>query len=183
VRVRSPRAVPGGAAETGAGRPVRVLPWVGTAVRLLLGVVWVVAGLAKLPDPAGAERAVRAYQLAPEELVPALAFGLPVVEIAIGVLLVLGAFVRPVAVASALLLAGFTAAVASAWARGLTIDCGCFGGGGQVDADQTAYLGEIVRDAALLCGSLLLVARPRTRLALLDRAQPTHREDDHGVER
>ncbi len=147
-----------------------VLPWGGTAVRLVLGGVWVVAGLLKLPDPAAAERAVRAYQLAPEALVPLLAFGLPVLEVAVGVLLLAGAFVRPAAVVSALLLAGFTAAVASAWARGLSIDCGCFGDGGEVDADRTAYLSEIVRDVALLAGSLLLVARPRTRLALLDRA-------------
>jgi uncharacterized membrane protein YphA (DoxX/SURF4 family) len=167
---------------TAGGGTVAVLPWVGTAVRLVLGIVWVVAGLLKLPDPAAAERAVRAYQLAPEWLVPVLAFGLPVLEIAVGVLLLLGAFVRPAAVVSAVLLAGFTAAVASAWARGLTIDCGCFGGGGQVDAGQTAYLGEIVRDVALLCAALFLVARPRTRLALLDRVRPNSREDDHGSE-
>jgi uncharacterized membrane protein YphA (DoxX/SURF4 family) len=154
------------------GLRARVLPWVGTAVRVVLGGVWVAAGLVKLPDPAAAERAVRAYQLAPEGLVPALAFGLPVLEIAIGVLLLVGAFVRPAAVTSALLLAGFTAAVASAWGRGLTIDCGCFGGGGQVDADETAYLSEIVRDLVLLAGSCLLVLRPCTRLALLDRARP-----------
>ncbi|MGR6962882.1 MauE/DoxX family redox-associated membrane protein [Geodermatophilus sp. URMC 61] len=166
-------------ARTGTGvRLVRrhgrteVLPWAGTTVRVVLGGVWVVAGLLKLPDPAAAERAVRAYQLAPEALVPVLAFGLPVLEIAIGVLLLAGVFVRPAAAVSALLLAGFTAAVASAWARGLTIDCGCFGGGGHVDADQTAYLSEILRDVVLLAASVLLALRPRTRLALLDRARP-----------
>ncbi|MGY1771580.1 MauE/DoxX family redox-associated membrane protein [Blastococcus sp. SYSU D00813] len=147
-------------------------PWAGTVLRLLVGGVWVVTGALKLPDPAAAERAVRAYQLAPEALVPVLAFGLPVLEIAVGLLLLTGAFVRPAAVASALLLAGFTAAVASAWARGLTIDCGCFGGGGEVDADRTAYLSEIVRDVALLGASVLLAVRPRTRLALTDRAAP-----------
>ena len=166
--------VAGSSTEGPGTRRTRALaPWLRTAVRLLLGAVWVVAGLLKLPDPAAAERAVRAYQLAPEGLVPALAFGLPVVEIAVGLLLLAGVFVRPAAVASAVLLAGFTAAVASAWARGLTIDCGCFGGGGQVDADQTAYLSEIVRDVALLAGSVLLALRPRTRLALVDRTRPT----------
>ncbi len=153
------------------------LPWLGTAVRLVLGGVWVVAGALKLPDPAAAERAVRAYELVPEGVVPLLAFGLPVLEVALGVLLLAGAFVRPAAVASALLLAVFTAAVASAWARGLTIDCGCFGDGGEVDADQTAYLTEVLRDVALLAGSLLLGVRPRTRLALLDRVRPPTRGD------
>ena len=44
----------------------------------------------------------------------------------------------------------FIAAVSSAWARGLSIDCGCFGGGGQVAAGQTKYLQEILRDVGLL---------------------------------
>ncbi|HSX68147.1 MauE/DoxX family redox-associated membrane protein, partial [Nocardioides sp.] len=55
--------------------------------------------------------------------------------------------------------------IASAWARGLQIDCGCFGGGG-FDADATSkYPGEIARDLALAAASAWLVVRPRTRLA------------------
>lgn len=144
-----------------------------TGCRAVLGVVWLVAGGLKLPDPAAAERAVRAYQLLPEPVVAPVAFGLPVLEIAIGVLLLLGVFVRAAAVASAVLLGVFVAAVASAWARGLTIDCGCFGGGGQVDAGQTAYLSEIVRDLALLVPAAVLAVWPRSRLALADRIEPT----------
>ena len=147
-------------------------PWARTGARAVLGLVWLVAGGLKLPDPAAAERAVRAYQLLPGSLVAPVAFGLPVVEIAVGLLLLIGAFVRAAAVVSALLLAVFVAAVASAWARGLTIDCGCFGGGGQVDAGATDYPGEIVRDVALLALSAVLACRPRSRLALTDRSVP-----------
>lgn len=57
---------------------------------------------------------------------------------------------RTAAVATAVMLAVFIAAIASAWARGLQIDCGCFGGGGEVAAGQTAYASEIARDTALL---------------------------------
>ena len=151
--------------------------WLRTAVRVVLGAVWMVAGLLKVPDPAAAERAVRAYQLAPEALVPALAFGLPVLEIAVGMLLIAGMFVRPAAARSGRLLPRFIAPVAAAWVRGLTIDCGCFGGGGQVDEDRTAYLSELLRDAAMLCASIFLAIRPRTRLALLDRVHPMHEGD------
>ena len=147
-------------------------PWARTGARAVLGGVWLVAGGLKLPDPAAAERAVRAYQLLPESLVAPVAFGLPVLEIAVGLLLLLGVFVRAAAVVSALLLAVFVAAVASAWARGLTIDCGCFGGGGQVGAGETDYPGEIVRDVALLALSAVLASRPRSRLALTDRTGP-----------
>lgn len=147
-------------------------PWLRTGCRAVLGVVWLVAGGLKVPDPAAAERAVRAYQLLPESVVAPVAFGLPALEIAVGILLLLGVFVRAAAVASAVLLGVFVAAVASARARGLTIDCGCFGGGGKVDAGQTAYLSEIVRDLALLVPAAALAVWPLSRLALADRIAP-----------
>jgi uncharacterized membrane protein YphA (DoxX/SURF4 family) len=141
-------------------------PWLATVARALLGVVFVVAGALKLPDPAAAERSVRAYRLLPESLVSLAAFGLPVLEIAVGLALLAGVFVRTAAIASAVLLAVYIAAIASVWARGLSIDCGCFGGGGQVAAGQTNYGGEIARDAALLLVALALARWPRSRLAL-----------------
>ncbi len=145
-------------------------PWAATAARLLLGVVLVVAGALKMPDPAAAERAVRAYRLLPEALVGPVAFGLPVVEIVVGLALLVGVRVRGAALASAALMAVFLAAVGSAWARGLQIDCGCFGGGGQVAAGQTGYPGEVARDVGLLLVSLALARWPASRLALGGRA-------------
>ena len=56
--------------------------------------------------------------------------------------------------------------MASAAARGLSIDCGCFGGGGPVPPGQTAYAAEIVRDLGLLAAAGWLVARPQSRLSL-----------------
>jgi uncharacterized membrane protein YphA (DoxX/SURF4 family) len=141
-------------------------PWVATGGRLVLGAVFVVAGALKVPDPAAAVRAVRAYQLLPESLVAPVAFGLPVVEIAVGLALLLGVFVRTAAVASAALLVVFLGAVGSAWARGLQIDCGCFGNGGQVAAGETAYPFEVLRDIALLLVALALARWPASRLAL-----------------
>ena len=64
------------------------------------------------------------------------------------------------------MLAVFVAAVASVAARGLSIDCGCFGGGGPVPHGQTAYAAEVVRDLALLAVAAWLVARPQSRLSL-----------------
>ena len=141
-------------------------PWLATAARLLLGGVFVVAGLLKLPDPAAAVRAVRAYRLLPEALVGPVAFGLPVVEIAVGLALLAGVFVRTAAVATAVLLVVLLVGVGSAWARGLQIDCGCFGGGGQVTAADTAYPGEVARDLGLLLVAVALARRPASRLAL-----------------
>lgn len=141
-------------------------PWIGFAARLVVGTVWVVAGALKLPDPAASVRAVRAYDLVPEAIVPTLGHLLPVLELVVGVCLLLGLLTRLTAVVSTLLLLAFVVGIASAWARGLQIDCGCFGGGG-FDADATAkYPGEIARDVALAVASAWLVVRSRTRLAL-----------------
>jgi len=143
-----------------------VVPWLATGARLLLGGVFVVAGLLKVPDPAAAVRAVRAFRLLAEPLVAPVAFGLPVLEIAVGLALLAGVFVRTAAVASAALLVVFVAAVGSAWVRGLQIDCGCFGNGGQVAAGETSYPLEILRDVGLLLVALALARWPASRLAL-----------------
>jgi uncharacterized membrane protein YphA (DoxX/SURF4 family) len=144
-------------------------PWAGLVARLGVGAVWVVAGLLKLPDPDESIRAVRAYRLLPEAVVPAVGYGLPVLELAVGLLLLLGLGTRVAAVISALLFLLFVVGIASAWARGWQIECGCFGGGG-FTADATAqYPWEIARDVGLLALSAALVARPRTAWALDNR--------------
>lgn len=142
---------------------------VGILARLVVGGVWVVAGVLKLPDPAGTVRAVRAYQLLPESEVPLVGHGLPVLEVLVGVCLLAGLLTRLSAVLSALMLVGFVVGIASAWARGLQIECGCFGGGAGPGANATAaYPWDIARDVGLLLLSGWLAWRPRTRYAVDD---------------
>ncbi|WP_091564073.1 MauE/DoxX family redox-associated membrane protein [Klenkia taihuensis] len=148
-----------------------VRPWLATAARLLLGGVLVVAGVLKFPDPAAAVRSVRAYQLLPEPLVAPVAFGLPAVEVVVGLALLAGVAVRAAAVAAAVLMVVFLVGIVSAWARGLQIDCGCFGGGGQVAAGETRYLSETLRDTGLLMVALALARWPHSRLALANRLE------------
>jgi uncharacterized membrane protein YphA (DoxX/SURF4 family) len=91
------------------------------------------------------------------------------------VLLVLGIATRPAAWASVVLLLVFIGATASVWARGLQIDCGCFGGGGQSSADATSYLRDIGRDGLLLCVALLVAAGAPSRFALDNVLSPEER--------
>jgi hypothetical protein len=65
----------------------------------------------------------------------------------------------------------FLVGIVSAWARGLQIDCGCFGGGGQVAAGETRYLSETLRDTALLLVALALARWPHSRLAVANRLE------------
>ena len=144
----------------------RVTGWLGLLARLVIGGVWIVAGAVKLPDPAQSVDAVRAYQLLPASLVEPIGQLLPVVEIVVGATLVLGLLTRGSAVVSALLFVAFIIGIASVWARGMTIDCGCFGGGGYDPDAASKYPWEIARDGALLLASLFIAWLPSTRLAL-----------------
>jgi len=139
--------------------------WIGLAARLVVGGVWIVAGALKLPDPTESVRAVRAYQLLPEAVVPTVGHLLPIVEIVAGLLLVLGLLTRGAAVVSLVLFAAFIFAISWAWSQGLQIECGCFGGGGTEEGASDKYPGEIARDVGLAALSAYLIWRPRTRLA------------------
>lgn len=140
--------------------------WVGLVLRLVVGGVWIVAGALKLPDPAQSVAAVRAYQVLPSDLVTPVGQLLPVIEVVIGLMLVLGLLTRAAAVASAALFVVFIAGIVSVWMRGINIDCGCFGGGGANPDAASQYPWEIARDAALLAASLFLAWLPQSRLAL-----------------
>ena len=148
-------------------------PWISTAARLLLAGVFLTAGVLKAADPQDSVVAVRAYELLPASWTTIIGWGLPFGEIALGLLLAVGLLTRPVAIVAAVLLASFIVAVASAAARGLSVDCGCFGGGGALPRGQTHYGLEIIRDIGLLLLAGWLVWRPECRLCL-DR---WHRED------
>lgn len=149
-----------------AGRRRAVADWVGLVARLGLAGIWAWAGLAKVGDPEAAAQAVRAYQLLPESLVKPFGYGLPFVEIALALLLLLGLATRIAAAASALLLVVYIGSIASVWARGISIDCGCFGGGGAVNASRTAYLQETLRDLGFLVLAGWLLWRPGSRFSL-----------------
>lgn len=142
-------------------------PWISTVARLGLAAVWLIAGGLKVSDLAASGRAVNAYRLMPFEAAQVVGAVQPLVEIALGLLLLIGLSVRLTAVLSALLLVVFIAGIVSAWARGLQIDCGCFSKGGDLGAGQSpAYGWEIARDVGFLALAGLLVWRPRTRFSL-----------------
>jgi uncharacterized membrane protein YphA (DoxX/SURF4 family) len=152
-----------------------VLDVVGTLARLGLAAVWLISGVLKAVDPDQTYIAVRAYDVLPTAGVEVVAALLPWVELAFGVLLLVGVGTRVVAALSAALLLVFIAGVAQAWARGLSIDCGCFGGGGQVDPGETAYVQELLRDGGFLLLAAWLFVRPRTVFALDSRLMETGR--------
>lgn len=145
-----------------------MLRWIGLAARLLVGVVWIVAGAQKLPHPEASVSAVRAYQLLPAGAADVVGHLLPIVEVVVGALLVLGLLTRFGGVVSALLQVAFIIGISSVWARGIPINCGCFGDGGATTwaHARATYPWEIARDVGLFVVSVFLVWRPRTALSL-----------------
>jgi uncharacterized membrane protein YphA (DoxX/SURF4 family) len=138
------------------------VPWIGVAVRLLAAGIWLFAGITKIVDLEHFHAQVHAYRLLPHALEVPFAYALPFVEAGIGLYLAVGLLVRPAAILGCLLMVVFVAAIAQAWARGLSLDCGCFG----TVAREKVGLGALLRDAALGVPGLLLAIRPARRLSL-----------------
>ncbi len=140
-----------------------VMRWLGVAARLLLAAVFGAAGWSKVFDLAASGRAVNAYQLMPFATAKVVGAALPMIELLLAALLLAGLATRLAAAVAGGLLVVYIAGIASVWARGLSIDCGCFGGGGQLAAGaHPNYFWDTVRDVALLAVAVYLFYAPRT---------------------
>lgn len=136
--------------------------WTGVALRLAAAGIWLVAGAAKLPELETFRQQVEAYRVLPAALVAPFAYALPFVEVGVGLYLAVGLFVRGAALVGTPLMAVFLAAQGQAWARGLVLDCGCFG----ALAQERVGLGSVLRDLALGLPTFVMLLRPARRLSL-----------------
>ncbi len=134
---------------------------IGLALRLMLGLVFVRAGLTKLPQGEAFRQAVINYRLVPEWASRPIARVLPLVELMVGGLLLLGVGQT----VSSLLLAGllglFTLAVSVNLVRGRSIDCGCLGSG----SPSRITWWTVGRNLVLILAALVIAGRPPTALS------------------
>jgi uncharacterized membrane protein YphA (DoxX/SURF4 family) len=122
------------------------------ALRLLLGAVFIYAAYTKLRQSwLLFALSIDSYQLLPEWAVFALARTLPFLELALGVLLIAGMWLRYLSIVAAAILAGFFSVMLLSYFSGAAIDCGCFGVGEPLTAKTLA------RDGVLLAAALTLV--------------------------
>ena len=124
-------------------------------LRLIVGGAFVVAGALKVADPAKFALDVSNYRLVPYELINLVAILLPWIEITAGLFVLAGIWLRAAALVITSLTVMFLVLIVSALARGLNIECGCFGtvGGKHIG------LVNLVIDSSLLALSALLVKR------------------------
>jgi uncharacterized membrane protein YphA (DoxX/SURF4 family) len=126
------------------------------ALRLILAAVFLCAAYTKLRQPwLLFAMSIDAYQILPHWAVLTLGRTLPWLELLIGVLLAAGIALRYMAALATFLLALFFAVMLHAFAKGMSIDCGCFGLGEAISAKT------LLRDGALvaLCLTLAVLSR------------------------
>ena len=125
------------------------------ALRLVLGGVFLYAAGAKLGDMSAFAEQVANFRLLPAATVAFTAATLPGIEMVAGALLVLGIAARAAAAIAAASLLVFIGALTLALARGINLECGCFGG-----ADIATWT-TVARDLMLLVPALaVMIAGP-----------------------
>ncbi len=120
---------------------------VSTMARIVLGAVFIYAGIRKVGDPLAFADSIASFKIVPNGLVSFLSLGLPPFEIICGSLLVLGLWLRVAALGTLIAIAVFTVALIAALSRGLIVDCGCFGSG---MASITRMRLDLFRDTLLV---------------------------------
>ena len=95
--------------------------------RILLGLIFLFAGIAKISDPVRFIFTLREFNLFSEAVIPFMVLYLPWLEFILGLFLILGLLYRASAFLLACLNTMFAIAILTVVVRGMEIDCGCFG--------------------------------------------------------
>lgn len=126
------------------------------ASRVSVAAVFLFAAFPKLQDPATFARDIDNYHVLPDAMVGPMAIAMPIAEVLVALALLLGVHARGAALVTAGMLVTFIAAMAQALARGIDLDCGCFG-----SAAPTQVSGlSIGRNVLLLALTLLVILGP-----------------------
>jgi uncharacterized membrane protein YphA (DoxX/SURF4 family) len=122
------------------------------ACRLVVGVLFLVAGLEKIAHIDTFAASIQNYRLTSPQIAVILATVLPWAELFSGLGVLMGIWTRGSALLTSVFLAVFTLAVISAIARHMDISCGCF-----TQDPQAQHVGwrKVMENTALLCASLV----------------------------
>ncbi len=122
------------------------------AVRLLLGLLFIYSGIIKIDDTGYFVKSLDNYKLVPPEFVNIFALLIPAVELIVGAFLLLGIFVKETALVADIMMIVFIVVIITAIARGLDIECGCFG---TSDGTRVGLI-KIIENFFILTGCVLL---------------------------
>lgn len=120
-------------------------------LRIILGFVFIYAGAEKISDPSGFSTSISNYRLLPLFMVNFFAIIMPWIEITAGLMLIFGIAVKENAFILNTMLIVFIIAIGISLARGLSIDCGCFGKGNEIGIQK------LIENSLLFLGGVLLI--------------------------
>ena len=123
------------------------------SIRLFLGVIFIFAAVSKVADPEGFSQSIYNYKLMPNFLINVLAIVFPWIELVAGLLLVFGISVKENSAILTGLLVVFIIAIVISLARGLDINCGCFG---TVEGSKVGLM-KILENVGLVLLGLILI--------------------------
>ncbi len=126
--------------------------WLIFTLRLVLGVIFIIAAIAKLIDIAGFINTINSYNMITDSLSHVFGYIIPWVELFIGCSLILGVFVRFSAIITIPLIMSFTVANSYALANAVGSSCGCFG-----TFLSLSHPVSLILDILVLLAALILV--------------------------
>ncbi len=126
-------------------------------IRLILGVLFLYAGIDKITEPQSFARSIDNYHIIPFGMENTMAIILPWLELLIGLGLVIGCMVDGAALMSMGLLVVFIIAISSAILRGYNIECGCGLKEGELVGTQ-----KLLENSILFLMGLFIMNRPST---------------------
>ena len=138
--------------------------WLLIIGRLAIAGIFLYAGYAKLREPwLQFAISIDSFKVVPDTWLEPMARTLPWCECALGLALLTGILARYFASIATLLLSVFLSVGIRAYAKGLTVDCGCFGAGhsGTIDATWFAEHGGMVALALAVAVGYFLSSRKR----------------------
>ena len=135
--------------------------------RILLGLVFLFAGIAKISDPVRFIFTLRQFNLFSEAVIPFMALYLPWLEFTLGLFLILGLLYRASAFLLVCLNTMFAIVILTVIARGMEIDCGCFGMFADVlKIPDSADIKAIIRNVIFIGISIYIFIVKKTLFSL-----------------
>lgn len=141
-------------------------PAVQWTLRILLAGLFGYAGFLKIAQPLAFADGIATFRLLPAWMITTVAVALPVAEILLSALL-LAAWRRAAALGLLVLTGVFIVALLSVVARGIEVNCGCFGPGG-----PTSGWLELGRNALLAIALGLVYRHELTKQSRANAASP-----------
>ena len=119
-------------------------------IRIILGLVLIFSGIAKIADPSKAVNLMLEFKVIPEALILIIISVLPVLKILTGMLLVAGMYPKFASIFALVLFSGFFLISIYGTLIGLSSDCGCFG---SVIKSRIGW-GMVVRNGVFVVGAV-----------------------------